>query len=175
MSSNKVIIVSTVMLVVVAAIDALRSSDSTRTSRPATSSAVPGQGPHSTAILPDCGPGDVAVGVALRRSAALRVGSAESTPTSRRRVATIVVRSAADRPCRAALGRPSVTIRDRDGRKVGQTQEVWFHRPVTPGYERTFQLPTVYFCDRPGPFVVVATVGLFSTHRGGLTRREVAC
>jgi hypothetical protein len=80
-----------------------------------------------------------------------------------------------DEPCRAALGRPSVTILDGEGTTVGEQQSYWFHRPIAPGYRKTFHLPTVYFCDRPGPFVVVATVGLFSVRRGGLSRHEIAC
>lgn len=161
----------------IAAIDALRSSQDTSTSpRPKPSSpATRVKGAPTIRIMPDCGPGDVTVRVAVRRPTASQVSPAESTPTSHRRLATIVVRSVADHLCQAALGRPSVTIRDRDGRKLGQTEEAWFHRLIPPGYKKTFRLPTVYFCDRPGPFVVVATVGLFSNRRGGLTRREIAC
>jgi hypothetical protein len=176
MSSNKVIIASTVTLVVVAAVDALRSSGDTRTSPHSNSSspALRVKGAPTMPIMPDCGPGDVSVRVAVRQPTASQAGS-ESTPTRHRRVATIVVRTVGDQPCRAALGRPAVTIRDRGGRTVGEQQAYWFHRPVTPGSEKTFPLPTVYFCDRPGPFVVVATVGLFSTRRGGLTRRQIGC
>jgi hypothetical protein len=44
-----------------------------------------------------------------------------------------------------------------------------------PASERTFSLPDTYRCDRPGPYLATATVGLCTARRDGLSSSEITC
>jgi hypothetical protein len=177
MWSTRLIVAAVATLVVVAAIDAFRSGTSGTTSpRPgSTSPAISVESTSAAKIMPECGRADVTVRIAIRRPAASQIGSSDYEATGRQRVATIVVRNVSDHPCRTIWGL-HLTIKDRVGRTIGEWLAAsWFTRPYPPGFEKTFSLPAVYTCKHPGPFVALATVGIFSVRRAGLNRREITC
>jgi hypothetical protein len=55
---------------------------------------------------------------------------------------------------------------------VGQWNETGYY--PSGGY-RTFSLPSMYRCNRAGPFTAVAVVGGFTARRRGLRRSDIAC
>ena len=177
MWSTRLVVAAVVTLVVVAAIDAFRSGTSGTTS-PRLSSTAPSISVRSTSavtLTPECGRADVTVRIAIRRPAGSQVGSSDYGAAGRHRVATVVVQNVSDHPCRAIWGL-HLTIKDRAGRIIGEWLAAsWFTRHYPPGFEKTFSLPAVYTCKHPGPFVALATVGIFTVHRGGLNRRQIAC
>jgi hypothetical protein len=91
-------------------------------------------------------------------------------------VATIVLRNISTRRCLGGSAF-SFTIRDHAGRMVGRWDSPgnWFTDYYQPGEYRTFSLPTVWRCDRAGPFTALATVGGYSARRTGLRRSEITC
>ena len=176
MWSTRLIVAAVATLVVVAAIDALRSGSAGPPSpRRSTSPAVSAGSTSAVRILPECGRADVTVRIELRRPVASQIGSSEYGAISRHRVATIVVRNVSDHPCRAIWGL-HLTIKDPAGRTIGDWLAAsWFTRPYPPGFEKTFSLPAVYTCKHPGPFVALATVGIFTVRRERLTRHQITC
>jgi hypothetical protein len=118
----------------------------------------------------------MAVHIAIRRPVASQLLDSSAYPaTSQHRVATIVVRNVSDHPCRTIWGL-HLTIKDPAGRIIGEWLAAsWFTRHYPPGFEKTFSLPAVYTCKRPGPFTALATVGIFTVRREGLTRRQITC
>ena len=63
------------------------------------------------------------------------------------------------------------------GRTVGawDDQGNWFNADYQPGGYRTFSLPTVYRCDRPGPFTAVAAVHGRIIRRRHLSLSQITC
>lgn len=177
MWSTRLIVAAVAMLVVVAAIDAIRSGTSVSTSpRPGSTSAISVGSTTAVKILPECGRADMAAHIAIRRPAASQLLDAGVYPaTSQHRVATIVLRNVSDHPCRTIWGL-HLTIEDRAGRTIGEwVAASWFARVYPPGFEKTFSLPAVYTCKHPGPFVALADVGILTVRRAGLTRRQITC
>jgi hypothetical protein len=139
----------------------------------------PANGPshngHSATNVPDCSNGDLAPTLEIRRPPA-RQNEGGFQATSHHRVLTIVVRNVSDRRC---YGEPAFRLKilDRHGRTVGAWDDTgeWFRRYYGPGAAETFSLPTVYRCDRPGPFSAVAVVHGHHIRRNHLTLREITC
>lgn len=177
MWSTRLVVAAVATLVVVVAIDAFRSGTSgPKSPRPgSTSPAISVESTSAVKIMPECGRADVSVRIAIRRPAASQIGSSDYGVISRRRVATIVVRNVSDHPCRTIWGL-HLTIKDRAGEIIGEWLAAsWFTRHYPPGFQKTFSLPAVYACKHPGPFVALATVGIFSVRRDGLNRRQITC
>lgn len=91
-------------------------------------------------------------------------------------VATLVVRNAGSSDCVLNDGTFDFGIRDRADKWMAR----WdggneFPGPYAPAQERTFSLPNVYSCDRPGPFRAMATVGHSSARLEGLSYDQVTC
>lgn len=176
MWSTRLIVAAVATLVVVAAVDALRTGNTeTPPPRSTSSPAISTGSTSAVRILPECGRADVTVRIAIRRPAGSQDGSSDYGAASRHRVATVVIRNVSDHPCRAIWGL-HLTIKDRAGRIIGEWLAAsWFTRHYPPGFEKTFSLPAVYTCKYPGPFVALATVGIFAVRRDGLNRRQITC
>ncbi|MGH3033283.1 MAG: hypothetical protein ACRDON_01840 [Gaiellaceae bacterium] len=163
------------MLLFVAGVDALRSSDS-ETSAPTTtaSTTTASTGAPTTVVetpdtpLPFCTPRQIAVSIEVPKG-----------------VPVIVVRHIGGTPCHLGEKDPGLrlTIRDRGGNQVGflPDQRV-FPSAWTLDFEGdlaasrwTFPLPFARRCPWPGPFLALATVGPYSARRGNLSRSEIAC
>ena len=93
-------------------------------------------------------------------------------------VATLVVKNAGSSDCALVHGDGTYDfgIRDRSGRWMAR----WdgnnvFGGQYAPAEERSFSLPNVYSCDRPGPFRAMATVGPYSALLNRLTYSQVTC
>jgi hypothetical protein len=168
-----VVVGALVALVVVAGIDALRSSEGETTASPATSTrrATTTGTASATATgpsLPACTREDIAVSVEVRRPNPDRQQS--------RPVAAIVMRGIGARQCFQDFSGVLFTIEDGDGMQIGSWQLTGrFGGEFAPGVEQTFFLPGVGTCDRPGPCVALATVGDYSARRGDLSREEITC
>jgi hypothetical protein len=123
--------------------------------------------------LPSLRPGDVAVGIEIRRPSSLQeAGTPEAA--GRLPVATIVVRNVGAPRCLGVWGM-RFTITDRAGKTVGAwLDSAWFVGYYSPGREKTFSYPDIWRCDRPGPFAAVATVGPYSASRRNLSRSQIA-
>lgn len=177
MWSTRLIVAAVATLVVVAAIDAIRSGTSASTSpRSGSTSALSVDGTSAAKILPECGRADMTLHIAVRRPAASQLLDSGAYPaTSQHRVATVVLRNVSDHPCRTIWGL-HLTIEDTAGRTIGEwVAASWFTRIYPPGFEKTFSLPAVYTCKYPGPFVALADVGILTVRRDGLTRRQITC
>jgi hypothetical protein len=170
MWSNRLIVVVAIALVVVVAIDALRSSGRKRTASPKSVSTAVAQEKRP----PRCAEGDMVVGIDVRHPTSAQASGRFAAPR-RRAVATIVLRNVGSLRCHWVWGfRLAVT--DRIGRPLARWLDAgWFVDDYIPGAEKTFSLPGVSRCDRPGPFVAFAVVGPYSARRGDLSRREIAC
>jgi hypothetical protein len=146
-----------VALLVVAGVDALRSSGS-ETSAPtaSTTTAIP------TSSLPPCAEQDLRISIEVRQG-----------------VATVVAQNIRATRCYRLFPFWRLTIEDRAGDLVEEWPDVG--QPLVDGIfpggvERTFWLPQdQVLCDSPGPYVALATVGPYSARLGNLSRSEVAC
>ncbi len=132
-----------------------------------------------------CARGDLTVEIDIRSPSLVL-----QTPGSRdfhtrgrpRPVATIVVRNTSTQRCYLYSGEFDLTIRDRTAKTVmGRWDGPWFAGTYPPGSGKPFSLPTVYTCNRQGPFIaeatvtVDATVNPITTRRDDLTRSEITC
>jgi hypothetical protein len=168
-----------VALLVVAGVDALRSSGNETAGSPTAESTTARE--EAIDPPPPCTSEHLAVSIEVRKPDWHRGDYPDYSPwlTSewrRSQVATIVVRNVAARSCFLAVGEFRFVIRDRAFRRVAfWTNPVWFAAEYSPGYEKTFFLPTVFSCDRPGPYSALATVGPFGARRGNLSRSEITC
>jgi hypothetical protein len=145
-----------VALLVVATVDALRSSGGDTTEPAPTASTTTTK--EAIVTPPPCAWREIAVSIRIRG------------------VATIFVRNAGARPCFLDVAGFRFTIRDRAGRRVGLwTDPTWFAGDLSPDSAKTVSLPAVFRCDRPGPYVAIATVGPYSVRRGSLSRSEITC
>jgi hypothetical protein len=177
MWSNRIVIGAVIAVIVIAAVDAFRPSDHKTIHRPTTAATTP-----STAALPGvrrCARSDLTMVIRLRRPSRQQSRQQTSGLTGawpRRRVTTIVVRNVAAPRCLLETGGYSLTIKDRSGKMIGEWDDpAWFDDTYAPGSEKTFSLPGVYHCDRPGPFVAVAEVGYYTAQRRNLHRRDITC
>ena len=122
-----------------------------------------------------CAAGDTMSAVEVRRPSHRQVSRDWAHVHSQHRVVTVVLRNVSGRPCysRSAF---SFTIRDRAGRIVAEWNDKrWFTGYYQRSGYRTFSLPSVYRCDRPGPFTAIAVVGRYTARRHGLRRSEITC
>jgi hypothetical protein len=142
--------------------------------------------------VPHCAVRDMTMAIEVRRSSAsqesgpewarvhLRHGLAFLTraaayPHPPHRVATVVLRNVSRRRCDGGSAF-TFTIRARGGTVIGDWDDIgWFAGDYRPGEYRTFSLPDVYTCDRPGPFVAIARIDGYRARRGNLTRRQITC
>jgi hypothetical protein len=172
MWSNRIIVGAGVALVVVAAVDAVRSSDHNTNTSPASTTTANAKG---GTLPPRCARRDISVRIEIRRPSSLQTVGGEFEAPGEATVATIVVRNVGSRRCLGAW--PFVfTVTDRTGKQIGQWIDgQWFAERWRPNSEKTFSLPGVHRCDRPGPFVAVANVGPYVAHRGNLTLSEITC
>ena len=175
------IILGAVLAVVVfAGIDALRSS--LGSTSPAVKTAPTGAGATvGSNEDPACSQKQMAVSVQVRKPdetrpvwnqrEALGWRAWQRTP-----VATLVVKNVGSGTCFLAHGRYDFGITDRADRWMAR----WdgnnvFAGTYVPAEEKSFSLPNVFSCDRPGPFRAKATVGHYSARLNHLTYDQVTC
>jgi hypothetical protein len=165
MLANRIVVCAGVALVVVVAVDAIRTPHQRSAETPTTTAPrfggdrrVAGEGP----TVPGCRGGAIAV----------RIGFA---PMAERRRATVIVQNLGARPCYGGWTF-LLALRDRAQRQVGWWADgARFRGVYAPGTRRVFSLPGGYPCDRPGPYVAVAAIGPYTARRGGLSRTEIGC
>jgi hypothetical protein len=145
-------------LLLLAGVDALRSSGDSEASAPtatATSSKLP------RVSLPPCTQQDISISIEVRDGGAVAVA-----------------RNIGAEACYRLLRGWRVRIEDRAGTLVEERVEV---RPLADGLfptgsERAFWLtPNPVLCVSPGPYVALVTVGPYTTRLASLSRSEVAC
>jgi hypothetical protein len=161
-------------LLVVAGIDALRSSTSNdRQSVPSnTTTTVP---PSLVSTAPACTRAEVAVSIDVRHASQTPLPGLGVLPR-RRVVATVVVRRVGAGPCAEDPLPFALNVYDRSGRQVGDwLSTLYFAGSFAPGAERDVSLPGVYRCDRPGPFHAVASVGPYTARLGHLSYSAITC
>jgi hypothetical protein len=174
--TNRLLVGGVVVFLAVSVVSGLRSSGRHATSVTSTTPAKTGAPSARNASVVGLGvrqcAGDTWIAIEVRRPSH-RQDSGVFEVHSQHRVPTIVLRHV-DPSC---LGGPAFTftIRDRAGRVVGQWNGNWPADFNQQGRSRTFSLPAVRRCDRPGPFTAVAVVGGYSTHRTGLRRDQITC
>jgi hypothetical protein len=184
---QRLVVVAAIALVVAIVVDALHSS--TNNSPAPSRTAVTAAGVDLGVRF--CARRDMRIAVEIRRPShhqhthllreepVIDVLPAKSSGSlqahSRQQVATVILRNVSGRRCLG--GSPfSITITDRVGETVSEwLDSTWFVAYYRPGGYRTFSLPAVYRCDRPGPFTAVAAVGLYTARRHGLSLSEITC
>jgi hypothetical protein len=174
MWTNRIVLVVGIALIGVAAVDAVRSSDN-RKAKSATTATK-----SSLTSIHRCAQGDLAVTIEPRHPPESQLGEQaggyEVHVPRHRRIATIVARNVTTRRCLLIVGDVRLRIRDRTGKLVGKwISGAWFVHSYAPGSEWTFSLPDTYRCDRPGPYLATANVGLYTVRRDGLSRSEITC
>jgi hypothetical protein len=165
-----------------AGIDALRSSlrDTKTVAR------TPPNAIRSTIVSnqhTECGRSQMVVAIEVRKPDETRQVWNQSATRDwrawqRTPVATLVVRNAGSSDCflRRVDGKFDFGIRDRADKWMAR----WnggnvFRGPYAPAQEKSFSLPNVFSCDRPGPFRAIATVGHYAARLNGLTYGQVTC
>ena len=140
------------------------------------SEAPPSKSTTTTETSAVCSAGGTKPLVEVRRPSQRQVSVADWAHVhSQHRVATVVLRNVSGRPCYGGAAF-TFTIRDRAGRIVGAwDSHDWFSAYYQPGGYQTFSLPSVYRCDRPGPFTAIAVVGNHTARRDGLHLSEITC
>jgi hypothetical protein len=152
-----------VTLLVVAGVDALRSTDSEATASTTTASmTTPEAADHS---LPHCTRQQITVSIEIRGG-----------------IANNVVRQIGSRPCRLRNLGIELTIKDRAGKPVWEgeisAEESVFGGDFSPGSEQTIHFPNPNFvphCFRRDPFLALATIGPYSVRRSNLSGGEIGC
>lgn len=176
MWANRLIIAAGIALVVVAAVDAVRSSDRKTSPSLTSASATTAKTEGGTlSLLPNCAHRDMSVRIEIRRPSPLQTHGGKFEAPKGRRLATIVVQTVGARRCLGTW--PFLfRIKDRTGKEIWVWTDVsWFAVTWRPNSKKTFSLPDVYECDRPGPFVALAMVGPYTVRRGHLSRNEITC
>lgn len=149
-------------VVVVAAVDALRSSGGERTASRASTSPPTTQ--HVRSVAARCLRRDIKVSIEVRDD------------WRHRRVATLVGRYLGSSHCDQQVLPFKLTIRDSAGTRLGEWKGTLTNGgPVSTGIEWAFALPDVWRCDRSGPYLAVAHVGPYSAQRGNLSRSAITC
>jgi hypothetical protein len=169
---TQVIVGGVAAVLVVAGIDALRSSTSKDQSSALSSATT--TVPPSVSAAPACTPDQVAVSIEVRHAAQTAPPGLHPLPR-RRVVATIVVRRRGGGACSQDPLPFALNIYDRDGRQVADWVSTLYFAGFAAGAERDVSLPDVYRCDRPGPFYAVATVGPYTARRGHLSYSAITC
>jgi hypothetical protein len=161
-------------VLVVAEIDALRSS--LREDRaPTPSSPTTTAPPLLVSTAPGCTNEQVAVSIEVRHAAQTAPPGLDVLPR-RRVVATVVVGRVGQQPCSEDPLPFALNIYDRNGRHAGDwLSTLYFAGAFRPGTERDVSLPDVYYCDRPGPFHAVASVGPYTARLGHLSYSAITC
>jgi len=142
-------------LLVIAVADALRSSNSESTSPAVTVAATT---TRNLLVPPNCARRQIAMSIEIRQG-----------------VATVVVQHVRGEPCFRASADFRFLITNRARHRIGLWTPPIFAESYELGEEKTFVLPDVFRCDRPGPFIAKATLGPYSARRGGLTRNQITC
>jgi hypothetical protein len=176
MWTNRIVVVVGIAVIGFAAVDAVRSSDQRKAKSIPTSTTATAP----VASIHRCAHSDLAVTIDTRRPRRSQFGAEagdyEVHAPRHRRIATVVARNTSARGCLLVLGDLRLTIRDRRRRLVAKWLSAsWFVHTYAPGSERTFSLPDTYRCDRPGPYLATATVGLYTARRDGLSSSEITC
>jgi hypothetical protein len=151
-------------LLLVAGVDALRSSDEGTTAA-------------TTGAQVRCTEGDIAVSVEVRTPDPRQLAPDGLGSWRQSSVPTIVVRHVGGRPCFQDYSGFRFTITDRAGSRVGwwNSDQPWFGGKFSPGTEQTFSLPYSRYCDRPGPYAAFATVDPYSARLENLSYPQIAC
>jgi hypothetical protein len=145
------------------------------------------------AVVPRCALRDMKMAIAVRRGSATQQSGPEwarvhfqhgltfisragaYAPPPHHRVATVVLRNVSRRRCSGGSAF-TFQIRARGGTIIGDWNDIaWFAGEYRSGESRTFSVPDVYTCGRPGPFVAIARIDGYRARRGGLTRRQITC
>jgi hypothetical protein len=158
-------------VLVVAAIDALRSLGGSQSSP---TIAVATTNPPASRTLRECTRSEMAVSIEVRQAAQTAPAGMDVLP-HRRRVATVVVRRVGSEPCFGQLLPFSLKIWDGEGRIDARWRSNLWYTNFPPAAERTVSLPDVYDCDRPGPFRTIAVVGPYVARRDHLSYTDVTC
>lgn len=126
---------------------------------------------------PPCAAGDLTMAIEVRRpSLGQQEDSGWDAVRSVDPVASLVTRNVSNHRCLGGLGAWDFKILDRAGKTVGDwDNRGWFDVNYPPGMSRSFSLPAVYTCTRPGPFTAVAVLGLDTVRRRDLTRSQITC
>jgi len=169
-----IILGAVVAVVVVAGVDAVRSS--LREAPPVAESAIVSH--HEE---PVCTRRQMAVSVQVRKPDETRPVWNQRDARGwwmwkRTPVATLIVRNVGSSACVLVDGSFDFGIRDRADRWMAR----WKGGNVFPGRyaplsETSFSLPNVFSCDRPAPFKAIATVGPYSARLNHLTYGQVTC
>ena len=130
------------------------------------------------AVSRECAAGDLAIAIEVRRpSVGQREDSGWDAVQSPHPVASLVARNVSGHRCVGALGAWDFKILDPVGKTIADWDNVgWFDVNYPPGRSRSFSLPDVFTCARPGPFIAVARFhgGAYTT-RHGLKRSDITC
>jgi hypothetical protein len=148
-------------VLVVAGVDALRSSGDSEISAPTASTPTTTTTASPTGSLPPCTQRDLRVSIEVREG-----------------IATVVARNTGAKECYRLLRGWHLTIEDRAGNPVEEWTNVRLlvDGLFPAGSERAFWLPQeTVLCGSPGPYLARATVGPYSARLGNLSRSEVAC
>lgn len=154
-----VVVGAVAALLVVAGVDALRSSDGKRNASTPTAS--------TTATHSATGPVRRCTRLDIRVSIEILGGSAN-----------VVVRNVGLTACQLRPLPLNVTLRDRLGRTLHfgrSAEEALFGGDYGGGEGRTSGGAEIENCQLRGPFRLRATVGPYAAQRGGLTASEVGC
>jgi hypothetical protein len=146
-------------LVVVAGVDALRTSGR-EPSRPTTATRERTTGaPRTDEALDRCTRRQIAVSIEVRGG-----------------VPTNVVRQVGASPCRLAAMGIHLTITDRAGYPIYRGAIAsFFGGDMSPGAEQTLPLPNpIEHCRHGGPFLAAATIGPYSA-RGTVSGDQLGC
>jgi hypothetical protein len=167
-----VIVGAVAVLLVVAGVDALRSSLSEESASTTTASTTTGRSSSTQTVAP-CTRQQVAVSIEVRHAA--QTGFGLPVLPRRRRVATIVERRVGAQHC----WQQPLPVRFRIFDRTGDLTAVWLASmllwPNSPGAEVALSLPDVLDCDRPGPFRALAEVGPYTVRRGHLGYSDITC
>ncbi len=134
---------------------------------------------EASVSAPPCATGDLRMAIQVRPpSLGQRQDTGWDAVRSADPVASLVMRNVSDHRCIGGSGRWDFKILDRAGKTVGDwDNRGWFDVNYPPGRSRSFSLPAVYTCIRPGPFTAVAVLdgGLYTARRHGLKLSDITC
>jgi len=132
---------------------------------------------NQVAGLPHCAVGDMTLTIDIRPpSQRQQKDNGWDAAHFRHPVATVVLRNVGPHRCLGGSGVFYFRILDQGGKVIGAWNSgFWFRHPYRPGGYKTFSLPAVWHCDRPGPFTAVAKVGKYSVRRDHLGLSDITC
>jgi hypothetical protein len=171
-----IIVGAVVAVVVVAGIDALRSSLRETRIPVETAPAI-----NRSTVVSECNVRQMEAAIEVRKPDNTRPVWNQRDARGwrawqRTPAATLVMRNVGSSDCILSEGTFDFGIRDRTNRWMARWNgDNVFPGLYAPGQERSFSLPNVFSCDRPGPFRAIATVGDYSARLDDLAYREVTC